>query len=281
MAIFDLWDPGPGVSVSWIWPSESLGKPTLPDYGLAMLWRAASTKNFNSRLNVALTWGQCWRELNNCPKEKPRRIHRFSMTRQSSSSVGIWACLRQRTCRCTTASTRRSCCSSRNLMTWRTFSAPVGPKFIDHWVMGSNFPLISRLVSQITTPSTRSLPPETPCVLWWMYAFRGPGWHTEIRQLTNRGWEGYTIWLFNTAIENGQFMLLVGGWATPLKNMSSSVRMMTETQYEWENKKWQPNHQPGYDDDLYDDLYDLPNSKLCKKLMFQRLESPTMWLKQQ
>ena len=85
--------------------------------GLAMLWRALSTKNFNSRLNVALTWGQCWRELNNCPKENPRRIHRFSMTQQSSSSVGIWACLRPRTWRCTTTSTRRSCCSSWSLIT--------------------------------------------------------------------------------------------------------------------------------------------------------------------
>ena len=41
------------------------------------------------------------------------------------------------------------------------------------------------------------------------------------------------------------------GWwffATPLKNMSSSVGMMTATQsiyiYIWENKQWQPNHQP-------------------------------------
>ena len=38
---------------------------------------------------------------------------------------------------------------------------------------------------------------------------------------------------------------LVGAWATPLKNMSSSVGMMKATQYFWENKKWQPNHQPG------------------------------------
>ena len=29
---------------------------------------------------------------------------------------------------------------------------------------------------------------------------------------------------------------LVGGWATPLKNMSSSIGMIIETQYEWENK---------------------------------------------
>ena len=75
---------------------------------------------------------------------------------------------------------------------------------------------------------------------------------------------------------------LVGQYTHPSEKYDeSSIGRMTETQYEWENKKWQPNHQPGYDDDLYDDLYDLPNSKLCKKLMFQRLESPTMWLKQQ
>ena len=39
--------------------------------------------------------------------------------------------------------------------------------------------------------------------------------------------------------------ILVGGWATPLKNMSSSIGMMTFPT-EWENKKWQPNHQPVY-----------------------------------
>ena len=37
---------------------------------------------------------------------------------------------------------------------------------------------------------------------------------------------------------------LVGGWATPLKNMSSSIGMMTATQYFWENKIDVPNHQP-------------------------------------
>ena len=34
---------------------------------------------------------------------------------------------------------------------------------------------------------------------------------------------------------------LVGGWATPLKNMSSSIGMITFPT-EWENKKWPPNH---------------------------------------
>ena len=37
--------------------------------------------------------------------------------------------------------------------------------------------------------------------------------------------------------------LLVGGSATPLKNMSPSIGMMRFPIY-WENKKWQPNHQP-------------------------------------
>ena len=41
--------------------------------------------------------------------------------------------------------------------------------------------------------------------------------------------------------KHGSFMdihLLVGGWATPLKNMSSSVGMMKATQYFWENSKF-------------------------------------------
>ena len=37
---------------------------------------------------------------------------------------------------------------------------------------------------------------------------------------------------------------LVGQGHPVLKNMSSSIGMMTATQYSWENKKWQPNHQP-------------------------------------
>ena len=39
---------------------------------------------------------------------------------------------------------------------------------------------------------------------------------------------------------------LVGGWATPLKNMN--VNWDDEIPNIWENKKWQPNHQPA---DLY------------------------------
>ena len=35
---------------------------------------------------------------------------------------------------------------------------------------------------------------------------------------------------------------LVGGWATPLKNMK--VNWDDEIPNIWENKKWQPNHQP-------------------------------------
>ena len=43
-----------------------------------------------------------------------------------------------------------------------------------------------------------------------------------------------------------QYVTLVGGWATPLKNMSSSIGMMKFPTYGkiWENRKWQPNHQP-------------------------------------
>ena len=39
--------------------------------------------------------------------------------------------------------------------------------------------------------------------------------------------------------------LLVGGWATPLKNMSSSIGMIIPNI--WENKIDVPNHQPDYD----------------------------------
>ena len=42
-----------------------------------------------------------------------------------------------------------------------------------------------------------------------------------------------------------QTQVLVGGWATPLKNMSSSIGMIIPNI--WENKKWQPNHQPQVD----------------------------------
>ena len=35
---------------------------------------------------------------------------------------------------------------------------------------------------------------------------------------------------------------LVGGWFTPLKNMSSSIGMTIPKI--WDNKKWPPNHQP-------------------------------------
>ena len=38
--------------------------------------------------------------------------------------------------------------------------------------------------------------------------------------------------------------LLVGGWATPLKNMK--VNWDDEIPNIWKNKKWQPNHQPDY-----------------------------------
>ena len=37
---------------------------------------------------------------------------------------------------------------------------------------------------------------------------------------------------------------LVGGWATPLKNMTSSIGMMTATQYFWEKFKIDGNHSP-------------------------------------
>ena len=42
--------------------------------------------------------------------------------------------------------------------------------------------------------------------------------------------------------QNYDFHQLVGGWATPLKNMK--VNGDDEIPNIWENKKWQPNHQP-------------------------------------
>ena len=46
----------------------------------------------------------------------------------------------------------------------------------------------------------------------------------------------YMIYLYTYIIN------LVGGWATPLKNMK--VNWDDEQPNIWENKKWQPNHQP-------------------------------------
>ena len=43
---------------------------------------------------------------------------------------------------------------------------------------------------------------------------------------------------------------MVGGWATPLKNMSSSIGMMTFPIY-WENKIDVPNHQPAWNPPVF------------------------------
>ena len=52
-------------------------------------------------------------------------------------------------------------------------------------------------------------------------------------------------WL--TSIFFGAYILLVGGWATPLKNMSSSIGMMKATPINMgKQSKWQPNHQPDF-----------------------------------
>ena len=50
------------------------------------------------------------------------------------------------------------------------------------------------------------------------------------------------------------FRNLVGGWATPLKNMK--VNWDDEIPNIWENNKWQPNHQPETLSELqfYDDF---------------------------
>ena len=58
-------------------------------------------------------------------------------------------------------------------------------------------------------------------------------------------WGRTTIVLWDDV--RGHRNSLVGGWATPLKNMSSSVGMMKATQYFWEHKIDVPNHQPVVD----------------------------------
>ena len=54
---------------------------------------------------------------------------------------------------------------------------------------------------------------------------------------------GHKNWLKFNMDFNG---ILVGGWATPLKNMSSSIGMIIATQYSWENAKFMAtiHHQP-------------------------------------
>ena len=52
----------------------------------------------------------------------------------------------------------------------------------------------------------------------------------------NRGQWFYTNNLSYTFVGQQKEQQLVGGWATPLKNMSSSIGMMTFPT-EWENKK--------------------------------------------
>ena len=64
---------------------------------------------------------------------------------------------------------------------------------------------------------------------------------TDVTPSGHFDWENLIFW---TPRKLHTLPSLVGGWATPLKNMSSSIGMMTATQYFWEHKKWQPNHQP-------------------------------------
>ena len=51
------------------------------------------------------------------------------------------------------------------------------------------------------------------------------------------------------------FWILAGWWLGHPKNMTSSIGMMRATQLIWENKKWQPNHQPACILTLRDDTY--------------------------
>ena len=58
---------------------------------------------------------------------------------------------------------------------------------------------------------------------------------------------------------------LVGGWATPLKNMSSSIGMMKLTQYFWENAKFMATKPPTrYASDWFRELH--PGSPRSSRL---------------
>ena len=56
--------------------------------GVAIPLRALSTKNFTSRLKSESTWGQSWKASNRRPREKPRKVHRFSIAQRNSACVG-------------------------------------------------------------------------------------------------------------------------------------------------------------------------------------------------
>ena len=56
---------------------------------------------------------------------------------------------------------------------------------------------------------------------------------------------------------------LVGGWATPLKNMK--VNWDDDIPNLWENKKWQPNHQPASELIVSIVFSDKPKSQVSSK----------------
>ena len=108
-----------------------------PNRCISILRRALSTKSFTSLLNVALTWGKCWREVKRSPGENPRRIRWLSVACRSSLGVGGCTCLKNFTRRSKTARTRRR--SSLSLGVTKSLSSC-------HWNMSkaSNSRMLSK-----------------------------------------------------------------------------------------------------------------------------------------
>ena len=100
--------------------------------------------------------------------------------------------------------------------------------------------LASRLAMPCKKPCLSTVPSLAPRLapLFWpqIHGVFGP-------EVTS--WTVAETWMtFSaTSMETGHGnRYLVGGWATPLKNMSQLG--WWDSQLIWENKKWQPNHQP-------------------------------------
>ena len=83
------------------------------------------------------------------------------------------------------------------------------------------------------------------CLSWaitiWFILVQSPVPHTAEASLKKDGLTFFTVIVWVNSRPWGN---LVGGWATPLKSMSSSIGMMKFPIYG--KKKWQPNHQPDW-----------------------------------
>ena len=94
--------------------------------------------------------------------------------------------------------------------------------------------------------SSNEAPWNTVSASFWRMSMDGQGRCFRILRVQFNPLDGLVAESKNEATQNIHIIdYLVGGWATPLKNMSSSIGMM-RFPTEWENKKWQPNHQPDY-----------------------------------